>query len=336
MYFNRGDIQAVKNYITERSAKLNVLIGAKDEAGFNKAINSILEEKKYYEGEEIAPKHMTELKSNVNIAIGNLCDYLIRNADTLKVTTDLSNSTEYLATAVDAFFITAMEKLGCPDMPIIHFDKDIKKTLEESALNVSRSFLTFDNSKERALDQQRGKDAKEVSNEFMLIAEGIKNGKKAETVGKMIAEYQALKERQKNNNVLWRLSHRTECNDRNALIEKMDKLIREHLPDGMKNISLDDASPNSVSRNIADELIRSEVEAAGPDRLDDKSILKIYGRTPSGEHILKQEKIIGIHSDKISLGKDERFLNDVMGSDNVKLNQAPKQKEFSKPSLLKD
>ena len=52
--------------------------------------------------------------------------------------------------------------------------------------------------KENTFKQQRGKDAAVVSKEFGRHVDGIKNGKKAESIGKMIAEYQALKERQKN------------------------------------------------------------------------------------------------------------------------------------------
>ena len=72
MYFKQSDIQEVKKNITERSTKLNVMIGAKDEAAFEKVINSILKQKKYSEGEDIDKKHMTALKSNVNIAISNV------------------------------------------------------------------------------------------------------------------------------------------------------------------------------------------------------------------------------------------------------------------------
>ena len=336
MYFKQADIQAVKKYITERSAKLNVVIGARDEAGFNKVINSILKQKKYYEGEQIDPKHMTELKSNVNIAIGNLGDYLIKNADTLKPVMRLSNPVEYLTTAVDALFITAMEKLGCPNMPLFHFDPNIKQTITQSAMAIHRAFVKYDFSGEVVFNQQRDKDAAEVSKEFGRHIEGINNGKKAESVGKMIVEYQALKDRRKNQNVFWRFFHRTENMDRNSLIETMGKAIKDQLPKGMDAINLDEANPALVSRNIADALIRGEVEGAGPQRLDRKTILKLYGCAPSDEHIPDQEKSIDEYSHKISLGRDEKFLNDVMGADNVNVNQAPKGKVFIHPGLVKD
>ena len=34
---------------------------------------------------------------------------------------DYSNPVEYLVTAVDSLYITAMEELGFPNMPIMHF-----------------------------------------------------------------------------------------------------------------------------------------------------------------------------------------------------------------------
>ena len=336
MYFKKEDIEIVKKHVTKHATDIKVVIGADDEARFNQMIAAIIREKQYFEGEDIDPKHITEIKKNINNTIVNLSNYLIKNADTLKDEMELSNPVDYLTTAVDGLYIRAMEQLGCPNMPIILFDADIKKTLEESALEIHRSFVTFDISRDNTFDQQRGKDATEVSKEFGLIAEGIKNGKKAESVGKMIAEYQALKRRQKNHNGFWRFFHRTENKDRNALIEKMGKFIQNQLPEGMKNINLDDVEPAFVSHKLADARIRGAVEVAGPNRLDNKSIIKLYGCAPSDEYIPDQGKIIDEYSHKISLNKDEKFLNDVMGTDNVNMNQVPKEKVFTDPSLVKD
>ena len=288
MYFKQSDIQAAKKYITERSVKLNVVIGATDEVRFNKTITNMLKQKKYYEGEQIDPKHMNALKNNVNISIGNLSEYLVKKADKLKDTTDLSNPVEYLITAVDAFYISAMEQLGCPNMALFHFDPNIKNTLAKSAMAIHRAFVKYDVSKDDAFKQQRGKDATEVSKKFESYKEGIKKGKKAESIGKMIAEYQALKDRQKNHNGFWRFFHRTENKDRNALIEKMGKFIREQLPEGMKKIDLNEVIPAVVSRNIADALIRGEVEVAGPRRLDPTTATQVFGCSPVNEEIANQ------------------------------------------------
>ncbi|MBO5883334.1 MAG: hypothetical protein J6Q78_02885 [Clostridia bacterium] len=288
MYFKQSDIQAAKKYITERSTKLKVVIGATDEVRFNRTIGNILKQKEYYEGEQIDPKHMTALKTNVNIIIENLSEYLVKNADTLKDTTDLSNPVEYLATAVDGLYIRAMQQLGCPNMALFHFDPNIKNTLTNSAMTIHRAFVKYDVSRDDAFKQQRGKDAAEVSKDFGLIVEGIKKGKKAESMGKMIAEYQALKDRQKNHNGFWRFFHRTENKDRNALIEKMGKFIRDQLPEGMKKINLDEVIPAVVSRDIADALIRGEVEVAGPRRLDPTTATQVFGCSPVNEEIANQ------------------------------------------------
>ena len=330
MYFKQSDIQEVKKNIKARSTKLNVVIGAKDEAAFDKVINSILKQKKYSEGEDIDKKHMTALKSNVNIAISNLSDYLIKNADTLKDTTDLSNPVEYLATAVDAFYISAMEQLGCPNMPLFHFDPNIKQTLTKSAMDLHRRFVKYDVSRDDTFKQQRGKDAVEVSKEFERHIEAIKKGKKAESMGKMIAEYQALKDRQKNHNGFWRFFHRTENKDRNALIEKMGNFIRGQLPEGMKKINLDEVIPAVVSRNIADARIRGEVEVAGPRRLDPTTATRVFGCSPVNEEIANQQKLFNDLSQKEQLSKDEKFLKDVNGIDKAKTNNVPKSETVNK------
>lgn len=336
MYFKREDIEIVKEHVTKHADEIKVILGATDEARFNKAINTILKQKKYYEGEQIDPKHMTALKSNVNIAISNLSEFLVKNADKLKDTTDLSNPVEYLSTAVDAFYISAMEQLGCPNMPLFHFDPDIKNTLTKSAMEIHRAFVKYDVSRDDTFKQQRGKDATEVSKEFERHIDGIKKGKKAESMGKIIAEYQALKDRQKNHNGFWRFFHRTENKDRNALIEKMGKFIRDQLPEGMKKINLDEAIPALVSRNLADARIRGEVEVAGPRRLDPATASRVFGCSPVNEEIANQQKLFDELTQKVPLSRDVNFLNDVIGSDNVNMNQVPKEKAYTNPSLVKD
>ena len=146
----------------------------------------------------------------------------------------------------------------------------------------------------------------------------------------MIAEYQALKERQKNHNVFWRLFHRTENKDRNALIEKMGKFIRKQLPEGMKKINLDEVLPVAVSRNIADALIRGEVEAAGPRRFDPTTASQVFGCSPANEEIANQQKLFNEFSQKEQLSKDEKFLKDVNGTDKEKTNNVPKSEEVNK------
>jgi D-mannonate dehydratase len=107
---------------------------------------------------------------------------------------------------------------------------------------------------------------------------------------------------------------------------------------GVKGVitTLYDTQPGEVWSQERIRAMKEEVEAAGPSRLDNKSILKLYGCVPSDEHIPDQGKIIDEYSHKISLSKNEQFLNDVMGKDNVNMNQVPKEKVFTDPSLVKD
>lgn len=322
MHFKKSDIKKVKSHVMERAETLNVMLGKADLERFNNTINNIRKSKQYYEGETIDQKHLNALKSNVNLAIDNLGKFLVQNIHKYKEYVDYANPVEYLVTAVDSLYISAMEELGCPHIPLFHFDKDIKQTLAQSAMAIHRNYVTYDISKADTFKQQRGKDAAEVSKEFKTLVDGIKNEKKAESVGKMIAEYQALKERQKNHNAFWRLFHRTENKDRNALIEKMGKHIRNQLPEGMKNINLDDAAPNSVSRNIADALIRGEIEVAGAKRYDSKTLTQVFGCSPSTEDIADQYKLFNEFSKKEQMSKDENFLNDIIGMDDAKTNHA--------------
>lgn len=336
MYFKRNEIKEVRKHVIGRADSLNLVIGAKDSARFNQLIENILTRKKYYEGENIDPKHMGAITNEINNLIKNLSNYLVRSAKRFKKVGDVPKPVDYLSTAVDALYIVAMEKLGCPNMPVIHSDKGIKKTLEESALKVSGCFEAFNVSKESILEHQRESDAEAVSKEFGLLFDGIKNGKKAESLGNMIAMYQAFKERQKNQNVFLRLFQRAENRERIALIEKMEKMIRSQLPHGMRDIDFRVVAPAEISRNVADALIREEVALAGSARHDSGALLELYGTVPTEAHISDQEKILNGASQKLSLNLDEKFLQDVLGTDNVKSEQLPKDRVVINPTLVKD
>lgn len=325
MYFKKTDIQAANNFVMTRTQDLNVILGTEDTERFKKVINNIRKSKQYYEGEKIDTMHFNALKSNINIAIDNLSKYLIKNVHKYKEYVDYTKPVEYLLTAVDSLYITAMEELGCPDMPFIYSEKDIKETLAKSAINIHRNYVTFDISKDDIFKQQRKKDADEVSKNFKNHIKEIENGKKAESMGKMIAEYQALKERQNNHNVFWRMFHRAENKARNELLKKMDKTIKELLPEGMKFINLDEANPSEISRQIADARIRGEIEVSSVKRFDPETVSQVFGCSPETEEIPDQYKLMEEFSKKMPMSEDVNFLNDIIGMDNEKINQVSEE-----------
>ena len=333
MYFKRSDIQNVKNHITKHANEVNVMVGAKDDESYNKALDTILKTKQYYEGEQIDQKHMTVLKKNINNIIINTSNYLIKNADMLKGTVNLSNPVDYLTTAIDGFFITAMERLGCPNMPLPHFDPEIKNTLINSAIELNRSFAVYDFSKDDTFTAQRGKDAAEVNKIFGAHVKGLKENK-AESVGKMVAEYQALRERQQNHGFFWRMLHRTENKARNDLLEKMKNFITNQLPGGMKKIDLDEVVPTMLARNLADACIRGEVEVAGVKRLDPKASKKVFGLQPSDEAIPDQQRLFDELSQKESMSKDANFVKDVLGNDHVKSEPTVNKNHLEKQNII--
>ena len=324
MYFKKSDIKDVKNYITKHANAIKVMIGTADEERFNQTINNILEAHQYKEGEKIVPEHMEALKADLNIAISNLSGYLVKNSGVLKEIMDLSEPTDYLATAIDGFYIKAMEKLGCPDMPLFHFDENIKKIVEESAMKIHRSFVSYDISKDVTIEQQRGKNADVLSKDLSRNMKGIKEGRKAESVGKMIAEYQALKARQSNHGFFWRMFHSDENKARNDLIKQMNKLIKSVLPDGMKRINLDNADPAAISREIADAQIKMNANSIAAKRFDPKTSSQVFGRSPVDKDIEEKNKISIESNQKEQMSKDMNFVNDVMGVNDAKTNNVAK------------
>ena len=285
MRFNKSDIQEVKNHINKHADELKVVLVEEDRARFNQTLKNILKSKQYYEGESMDRKHMTALKGNVNIAISNLGEYLKNNVYQFKNTKVATNPVEYLVTAVDMMYVSAMEQLGCPDMPLFHFDANIKQVIAQTAMDIHRSYVVYDFSKHDAFHQQRGKNATDVSRNFGGLVKILNEGKKPEAIGKMIAEYQALKERQANHNFIWRLFHRAENKARNELLGKMENMIRKNLPKAMNKIDIGEVIPAQISRDISDALIRGQVELAGPERFDPETAPRIFGKAPALEDV---------------------------------------------------
>ena len=163
-------------------------------------------------------------------------------------------------------------------MPIFIFDPDLKQAVISASIDIHKSFVKYDMTKEATYKNQRGKDAIEVNKTFNENMLALRNGEsKSRTVGNMVAEYQALSKRQKDHNAFWRFFHKQENIDRNNLLAEMKNAIKNALPEGMKNVDLDKVKPAEVARELVNARIRGKVEIAGSERMSEKGMMRIYG-----------------------------------------------------------
>ena len=314
MFFERNKIKSVREHIHSHATAINALISTTDVTTFEITLNSINDVKQYDQGEQISAEHLNELKSQVKTSLIHLTNYITEAAKNPKSSIQpIADPVDYLLTVTDYLYVMAQEKLGCPNIPLFIFDQDIKNTLEASALAIDRSFAKFEMTKESALAEQRGKDAKVVGKILQSHMKSIHDGvDKPKHVGEMIAEYQALKERQSNHGAIWRFFHPGENKARTALLKQMRSAISASLPQGMK-IDLTKVAPAEIARRLADARIRGNVEVAGPHRIEGKMCEKIFGCAAADDTLIQQPNA-GLESEfKEPLNLDSEFVVDANG-----------------------
>jgi hypothetical protein len=201
-------------------------------------------------------------------------------------------------------------------MRIFEFDPDIKKAIEESAIKMDSTLHKYDISTRREFTQQRGKNAKELESRLIAHKAAIREQKnKPQHVGELIAEYQALKERQSRHGAIWRFFHSTENKERNALLANMAKTISGTMgqifpKDRFKN--LDALNPSEIAREFANARIRGNVEVAGRNRLENTE--KFFGTLDAESNKELQNNIeINSQLEKMPMGNNKDFVADING-----------------------
>ena len=338
MNFRKSDIQEVNNYVAVRAESLGVRIPPEEYMRLNRVLDNINRQKQYKEGEEIDPKHMGAIRTNIATTIDRLGKDIVQTADMLNRSRDKNASIEYLETAVDLLYILAMDKLGCPNMPVIHFDNGIKETVVKTASVINKIVITYDVSEDDAFNRQRGKDAVEVSKNFNTLVNKMDKVIEPEPVGKMIAEYQALKRRQEGHGGIWRFFHRTENKARTDLLKKMSETIKKYIPKEMGRINIDEVLPANVAHGIAGLRIEAEVDLEVSRRFNRKEAADIYGCPPSTDEYVdveEQKKLFEQFNSKIPMNENEKFVNDINGSVDIDVSQVSKEKEVKNINVVK-
>ena len=315
MFFEREKIKSVRAHIHSHATAINALISTTDVTTFEITLNSINDVRQYNQGEQIDAEHLSELKSQVKTSLTHLTNYITTAArDSKNPIQPIADPADYLLTVTDYLYIMAQEKLGCPNIPLFIFDQEIKKTLEESALAIDRSFAKYKMTKEAAFIAQRGKNADEVKKNFQNHMNAFRKGADKPThIGEMIVEYQALKERQSNHGAIWRFFHPGENKARNSLLKKMKETISGALPQGMK-IDLTKETAADIAQRFADARIRGIVEVAGPNRMDDKKAEQIFGHPAANDALIEQASASLENDIKEPMNLNEEFIKDINGA----------------------
>ena len=338
MYFERDKIKEVVSHVLGHADEIHAVMMENDIVSYLAALDSIAVQKKYNEGETISEEHRNAIKFWVKEAIENSARYVIEAAnDPEKQQGHIENPVDNLLTISDYFYVLAMERLGCPDIRLLTFDEDVKNKIRENALAINRSVNKYNFSKEDEFTRQRGKNAKELQKSFNNHRNAIVNpNDKPRHMGELIAEYQALKERQSRHGDIWRFFHSKENKARNELLKSMARVITVALKSTQfaKNAkNLDALDPSDVARKLADEHIRENVKTAASDRVYGKTE-EIFGRLSADTEKLSQEKKEKETEQKVPMSNDKEFMADISDKKNELSAPVNNEKSIEKDNVV--
>ena len=196
----------------------------------------------------------------------------IKEADLIKVTNEaglviqeiasdkgeFKAPVEQLMIATYYLYAVAMQKLGCPDIPLL-FGTEMQNIVCKYATKISsrQTLVHGDYFVEDVYDAQRGKNADVVKAEVEEALNAARvSAATPKQVQQLVAEYQALAKRQNAHGFFWRLFHRAENEARVELLSEMERHLKTMLGEDvnlMKSTSLYLAE-KTIEKNVAKQV----------------------------------------------------------------------------------
>lgn len=270
MYLTKEQIKTARKNNHEKCREYNIPFPTKYLQDFEQTLSAF--ENKYKEGTQIEKEDLA-LFGEKTAGLLRFMTGVMREQAQKGERTKMPRPEEFVMAATDYLYLQCMEKLGCPNIPVA-FNDNVKKVMTACARELHRNYVKFDFSKEKAFKEQRRIDADKllagnVGENLRDINEGRMNLSK---IGRLIADYQALTERQKRHTGVWRFFHGKENEARNALIGEMRASLKKVLG---PNVDIDNAIPAEVSRKLAFDRIDNNIEKAISERFEKTEL--VYG-----------------------------------------------------------
>lgn len=318
MYIKKSQVKNAFNRTSAVCNDMNVKFRISDLNLFKTTLDSIASARNYSEGQSISKDDLDTISTHVINLIDGMTQHISKNTSTyLNEKGKMPIPVDFVMAAGDYLYMMAMDKLGCPDIPTL-FGASVQQNLETSAMNIHRAFVKYDMSKESAFKAQRGKNADVMRKEGVdeLIKVVGKNTGTSRQSADLLANYQALKERQNRHGAIWRFFHREENLQRTALLNDMKSALNARFKN---SINLDNASPSETARKLADINIRGTFDRARNERLTDPE--QVYDLDEPNRAPLSEIENFNLFNDVNDKDKD--------------LNVQPPVKDNQKPNLEK-
>lgn len=261
MFIKKDKVTSIQERTFEEYAKYRSLVNEELMDEYKALLKGIAEKGEYQEGEMITDGDLASINKSVKKILEDVKKNIIANGESMQKNEKMSyDCVTPMIAMTDYMFVTAMETLGCPYIPN-SFGPEIHEALEHQAKQADAQLKKAEYtsiSSEEHYNDQRKKDADVVRANNSELIRTVKQKKASpEKVATLLAEYQALKQRQNNHTFLWKMFHGDENKARNTLLSDMEKALKVVLGN---NVYLDKISPVKVAVNMEDKIINGQLE----------------------------------------------------------------------------
>jgi hypothetical protein len=265
---------------------------------FDYVLDNIAKKNKYQEGAKILESDLAVIKEKVNDIITCMVGELEKNErEMIKVERMEFNAFDTLVAASDYLYALAMKKLGCPDMPT-SFGDDVYANIQNHAKKldekVKKSYYDEEYSIKTYFDNQRRMDADTVrfNNKSIIRDINLKVGT-PDQIAVLVAEYQALKLRQKGHGAIWRFFHKNENEERTQLLADMKAAIASAVGEDV-SLEPEENTPFDIATLLNNKIVEKKgIEALNPETFARRCNcigMIVYDQKPIESSLLNQEQ----------------------------------------------
>ena len=261
---------ALKNADAKRKAQ-GIVFAPNDIKAYREKLKKLAAENVIAEGTSLDYTIYYAIRTNINSMIDRAIEDVRSKDEEFRKNVSAS---DYILAAHDYLLAMATIELGSPDIPAGEIGRNFASWTE----NIIEVKPNYSISSDDTFNAQRRIDALDLTkNKIEPLLSGLNRREtKAENLGKLVAEYQALARRQANHNWIWRLFHSTENSLRTTLLKEMENTIKQNLGELFIDIDVEEAEPTEIAAAVEQTLQNKRLTSA-TKLYNSANVASVYG-----------------------------------------------------------
>ena len=261
---------ALKNADAKRKAR-GIVFAPNDIAAYREKLKKLAAENVIAEGASLDYTIYYEIRTNIKSMIESAIEDVRSKDEEFRKNVSAS---DYILAAHDYLLAMATIELGSPDIPASEFGSNFVSWTQ----SIIEAKPNYSISADDTFNAQRRIDALDLTrNKIEPLFLGLNSREtKAENLGKLVAEYQALARRQANHGWIWRLFHSTENSLRTTLLKDMENTIKQNLGELFIDIDVEDVTPTEIAEAVEQTLQNKRFSSAAK-LYNSGNVASVYG-----------------------------------------------------------